>query len=135
MIYEGKIKYLLSQALGVPDAAELMGYTEQAYNWCKDNEGTIWKAIIERKHLYTPDQLTTSQYFEDTPTIFPGNDAPGNIGTWIGWQIINQYIKETGSYPGGVDAKQRRPRNPNRLKVQTPINRKTALFSRTRRIT
>ena len=66
MIYEGKIKYLLSQALGVPDAAELMGYTEQAYNWCKDNEGTIWKAIIERKHLYTPDQLTTSQYFEDT---------------------------------------------------------------------
>ena len=76
-----------------------MGYTEQAYNWCKDNEGTIWKAIIERKHLYTPDQLTTSQYFEDTPTIFPGNDAPGNIGTRIGWQIINQYIKETGSTP------------------------------------
>ena len=35
MIYEGKIKYLLSQALGVPDAAELMGYTEQAYNWCR----------------------------------------------------------------------------------------------------
>ena len=99
MIYEGKIKYLLSQALGVPDAAELMGYTEQAHNWCKDNEGTIWKAIIERKHLYTPDQLTTSQYFEDTPTIFPGNDAPGNIGTWIGWQIINQYMKETGSTP------------------------------------
>ena len=99
MIYEGKIKYLLSQALGVPDAAELMGYTEQAYNWCKDNEGTIWKAIIERKHLYTPDQLTTSQYFEDTPAIFPENDAPGNIGTWIGWQIINQYMKETGSTP------------------------------------
>ena len=99
MIYEGKIKYLLSQALGVPDAAELMGYTEQAYNWCKDNEGTIWKAIIERKHLYTPDQLITSQYFEDTPAIFPENDAPENIGTWIGWQIINQYMKETGSTP------------------------------------
>ena len=43
--------------------------------------------------------------------------------------------KGDGIYPGGVDAKQRRPRNPNRLKVQTPINRKTALFSRTRRIT
>lgn len=98
MIYEGKIKYLLSQALDVPNA-ELMGYTEQAYNWCKDHEGTIWKAIIERKHLYTPDQLTTSQYFEDTPSIFPENDAPGNIGTWIGWQIIKQYMKETGSTP------------------------------------
>lgn len=99
MIYEGKIKYLLTQALDTPDAAGLMGYTEQAYRWCKENEGKIWKAIIERKHLYTPDQLTTSRYFEDAPTIFPENDAPGNIGTWIGWQIVNQYMKETGTAP------------------------------------
>ena len=80
MIYEGKIKYLLSQALGVPDAAELMGYTEQAYNWCKDNEGTIWKAIIERKHLYTPDQLTTSQYLRIPRPFSPRTTLPGISG-------------------------------------------------------
>lgn len=99
MIYEGKIKYLVSQALDHPDAAEMMGYTSQAYEWCEDNEGAIWKAIIERKHLYTPDQLTTAQYFEDTPSVFPESDAPGNIGTWVGWQIVNHYMKETGSTP------------------------------------
>ncbi len=64
-----------------------------------DQVGKFPDSNIERKHLYTPDQLTTSQYFEDTPAIFPENDAPGNIGTWIGWQIINQYMKETGSTP------------------------------------
>ena len=51
------------------------------------------------------------------------------------WGIHQPVHEGDGIYPGGVDAKQRRPRNPNRLKVQTPINRKTALFSRTRRIT
>lgn len=99
MLYEGKIKFLVSQAMGQPDPAGLLGYTRQSYDWCDKNEGEIWKAIIERKHLYTPDIQTTNTYFEDLPTIFPGNEAPGNIGTWIGWQIINQYIKETNVTP------------------------------------
>lgn len=99
MLYEGKIKYLVSQALGQPNAADLIGYSQQAFNWCVKNEGEIWKAIIERKHLYTPDLQTTNQYFEDLPTIFPGNEVPGNIGTWIGWQIINQYMSETKVTP------------------------------------
>lgn len=99
MLYEGKIKYLVSQALGRSDAAEIIGYSRQAYNWCKKNEGEIWKAIIERKHLYTPDLQMTNQYFEDLPSIFPGNEAPGNIGTWMGWQLINQYMSETKVSP------------------------------------
>lgn len=99
MVYEGKIKYLVANALGITDAAGLMGYTDAAYAWCEQNEGAVWKAIIERKHLYTPDLLTTSQYFEDMPTIFPETEAPGNIGTWIGWRIVNLYMKETGATP------------------------------------
>ena len=91
-------KLKMQRGLVVPDY--LAGWLMSEYPFAgKENVGTIWKAIIERKHLYTPDQLTTSQYFEDTPAIFPENDAPGNIGTWIGWQIINQYMKETGSTP------------------------------------
>lgn len=99
MIYEGKIIYLVSQALPEIKPYVLMGYSEDAYNWCKNNEATIWKAIIERKHLYTPDLLTTSRYFEDTPSIFLSDDAPGNLGKWIGWKIIDHYMKETKSTP------------------------------------
>ena len=129
MIYEGKIKYLLSQALGVPDAAELMGYTEQAYNWCKDNEGTIWKAS-----LY-PGSTDNFPVFRGYPGHFPRERRSREYRD-LDRLADHQPVHEgDGIYPGGVDAKQRRPRNPNRLKVQTPINRKTALFSRTRRIT
>lgn len=99
MIYEGKIKYLVSEALSDLSPAALMGYTDEEYDWCKENEKRIWKAIVERKHLYTPDQITTAKYFEDTPCSFLANEAPGNLGSWIGWQIIERYIKETGSTP------------------------------------
>lgn len=99
MLYEGKIKYLISCALPESNPAELMGYTEAAYNWCKENEEFIWKAIIERKHLYTPDQMTTSKYFENAPSLFLDNEAPGNLGSWIGWQIIDKYMKENAITP------------------------------------
>ena len=99
MIYEGKIKYLIHQAFPELTPEMLMGYTEGSYNWCKENESNLWKAIIERKHLYTPDQMTTSKYFEDIPCTFLESDAPGNIGTWVVWQIIDKYMKETNSTP------------------------------------
>lgn len=99
MIYEGKVKYLVSEALPDLSPALLMGYTDAAYEWCKENERQVWKAIVERKHLYTPDQITTAKYFEDTPCSFLANEAPGNLGSWIGWQIVARYVKETGSSP------------------------------------
>lgn len=95
MIYEGKIKYLTLLAQPDMTAGQLLGYTDNTSEWCKNNEASLWKAIIERKHLYTPDQLTTMKYFEDIPAQFLTVDAPGNIGSWIGLQIVTQYMKET----------------------------------------
>lgn len=99
MIYEGKIKYLVLSALPEMSPADLFGYTDESWEWCKNNEGNLWKAIVERKHLYTPDQMTTMKYFEDMPSQFLASDAPGNIGSWVGLQIIMQYVKETGATP------------------------------------
>lgn len=99
MIYEGKIKYLVLSALPEMSPADLFGYTDESWEWCKNNERNLWKAIVERKHLYTPDQMTTMKYFEDMPAQFLASDAPGNIGSWVGLQIIMQYIKETGATP------------------------------------
>ena len=99
MIYEGKIKYLIHQAFPELKPEVLMGYTETSYNWCKENESNLWKAIIERKHLYTPDLMTTNKYFDNVPSIFLASDAPRNLGSWLGWQIIDKYMRETNSTP------------------------------------
>lgn len=97
MVYEGKIKYIVSLALPELSQSLLMGYTDTAGKWCNDHAATLWSTIIQRKHLYTPDRLTTAKYFSDAPCTFLSDETPGNIGTWIGWQIIKGYMQETQS--------------------------------------
>ncbi len=99
MLYAGKIKYLVSQACPEISPAQLMGYTEEEYQFVKKNEELIWRTAIERKHLYTPDLITTNQYLEEQPSPFFSDEAPGNIGSFIGWQIIEKYMEETKSAP------------------------------------
>jgi hypothetical protein len=99
MVYEGKIKYLVSRALPGVSPRELMGYTEKDYAWCRENEPEVWKTIVERKHLYTPDLITTDKYIGEAPATFLAGEAPGSIGVWIGWQIVRRYMEETGATP------------------------------------
>jgi gliding motility-associated lipoprotein GldB len=97
MIYEGKIKYILHQALPGLAPETGMKYTAEAYRWCRQNERWLWHLLIERKHLYTPDIVATSRYFSDRPSTFIADRAPGNIGTWIGWQIVTGYMNRTNA--------------------------------------
>ncbi|MDR1332009.1 MAG: gliding motility protein GldB [Tannerella sp.] len=95
MIYEGKIKYTVSRVLPQVAPETLAGYAPEAYRWCRQNERELWRLIIERKHLYTPDHMTTVKYFSDMPSTFVADDAPGNLGVWIGWQIVSKYMEKT----------------------------------------
>lgn len=97
IVYEGKIKYAVLAALPDLSVATLLGYTDEDMKWCEDNEAEIWKAIIERKHLLTPDRMMVARYFDDVPATFLSDNAPGNIGTWIGLQIVRRYMSESGA--------------------------------------
>ena len=92
MIYEGKILYIINHALPKVLPELLLGYTSSEYRWCKQHEKTIWRTIIERNHLYTPDAATTASYFTDRLSDFISDDAPGDLGSWIGWQIVTKYM-------------------------------------------
>ena len=94
MVYAGKLCYVLTRCLPDRSPAQLLGYDEEAARWCHDNEKMLWKTIISRKHLYTPDITTTQKYFEHRPCTFLSDHTPANIGTWIGLQIIQKYIQE-----------------------------------------
>ncbi|MDR1335935.1 MAG: gliding motility protein GldB [Tannerella sp.] len=93
MVYEGKIKYILHQAC--PQLDPEVGYTPAEYRWCRENEKAVWRLMIERKHLFTPDAATVARYFSDAPSTFLADGAPGNLGVWIGWQIVTKYMDRT----------------------------------------
>ena len=95
MIYEGKILYIIHHAIPKSLPEVLLGYDSKEYQWCKKNEKIVWKTIIERNHLYTPDATSTAGYFADRRSDFISNDAPGNFGSWLGWQIVSRYMDRT----------------------------------------
>ena len=97
MIYEGKIYHIIHLALPAVLPETLMGYGSSDYLWCKQNEKIVWNFMIEQKHLFTLDAATTARYFSEIPSTFISDEAPGNLGRWIGWQIVNNYMKRTKS--------------------------------------
>lgn len=94
MLYEGKLRYVLSLFLPERKEWESLAYSKEEFAWCLNNESSIWKAIVEHKHLYTPDQRVTMQYLNDAPytTTLP-NESPGRVGVWVGYRIVSAYMK------------------------------------------
>ncbi len=97
MIYEGKMIYILTQIGKDYTFQNIISLTDDEYNWCRKYESTLWTTIIERKHLYTPDIATTSNYFQPAPATFISAEAPGNTGHFIGYRIVEKYMKQTKS--------------------------------------
>ena len=97
MIDKGKKMYFLSYVL--PDAPDSMivGYTAMQTRWCENNEYDIWKYLNEKDLLYKNNYMDQKRYLDEGPTT-PGMppESPGNIGAWIGLQIVRKFVKETG---------------------------------------
>ncbi len=94
MLYEGKLRYILSVLLQERPVNESLAYSEEQWNWCEKSEAKIWKTILQQKHLYTPDYFITSQYINDAPNTAPLNpSSPGRAGIWVGYRIISSFMK------------------------------------------
>lgn len=95
MLYEGKLRYILSQLLPNRQVWEYVGYNETQYSWCTSNQKQIWKIILENQHLFTGNYLTTAQYLKESPhTSFLPVESPGRVGVWLGYKIITSYMKQ-----------------------------------------
>ncbi len=97
MIYFGKVLYF--KDLMVPFKAEnaRLGYTESELQWAQDNESQIWQYFVERELLYSTDSKLPSRFI--TPAPFSkfylegiDSESPGQIGQYIGWQIVRAYM-------------------------------------------
>ncbi len=102
MIYEGKIRYVVSLLLPEAEEGRLLGYSPESAEWCARNEALVWTAIIERRHLYTPDAAATNLYFSPSPSLFISDNSPGNLGVWMGLQIVKGFAKETATTPAMI---------------------------------
>jgi hypothetical protein len=94
ILYEGKLRYLLSCLLPDRKVWEYVAYNKEQYQWCSAHEAKIWMSVLENKHLFTPDYKTTGQYIKPAPyTAFLPVESPGRVGVWLGFRIVCSYMK------------------------------------------
>lgn len=95
MIQKGKEMYFINKVLPFIPEETKMGYTTAQLDWCKKNEAQVYNFFIQGKLLYDNTWQKVLRYVTDAPTStgMPA-ESPGNIGSWIGFQIVKDYMKE-----------------------------------------
>jgi hypothetical protein len=105
MIEKGKQWYLLDKFLPITADSIKTGYTQQQLDWCKENEGLIWSYIVKNEDLNSLNPEVIQTYIGEGPFTqgLSQELSPGNIGQWIGWQIVKKFVsKNSGLTPEEV---------------------------------
>ena len=95
MIVKGRYWWLAGKLQ--PDAPDSIrtGYTQAQLKWCLANESAVWGYFLKNTDLYTTDPDVIKNYIGENPkTMGMPDDSPGNIGAWVGWQIVKKYAAE-----------------------------------------
>ncbi|OJW80956.1 MAG: hypothetical protein BGO69_19940 [Bacteroidetes bacterium 46-16] len=95
MIQRGKQQYFLSKILPFMNDAERMAYSKADLEGCEKNKVQIYNFFVKNDLLYNKDLQTVYRFVNDGPnTEQIAKECPGNIGTWLGYQIVKSYMKE-----------------------------------------
>lgn len=93
IIQRGKEQYFLRKVLPHTADSTLLGYSQFHVDWCQENEPEIYSFFIQKNLFYEKDWQKILRYVNDGPTSSGMPEAsPGNIGTWVGLQIVNAYM-------------------------------------------
>nr|WP_317292964.1 gliding motility lipoprotein GldB [Aestuariibaculum lutulentum] len=98
MIYFGKQMYFKDIMVPFKSEASRIGYTEDELKWAQTNESYIWRYFVEREMLFSTDSKLSGRFIADAPFskfYLEGIDSesPGQLGQYIGWQIVRAYMK------------------------------------------
>ena len=96
MIYHGKELYLKDLLIPNYTDAEKIGYKSDQITWCQENEGYMWRYLIEGQLLFDSNSKLPNRFINPAPFskfyLEIDNESPGRVGQWIGWQIVRSYM-------------------------------------------
>lgn len=93
LLYEGALAHA-KQSLAGGDAASALGYDESTWKSLLDNEAAMWHSIVADRLLYDTSQGTVDRLVAPSARVTVlGTEAPGRVGRFIGYRIVESYIK------------------------------------------
>ncbi|UZO82501.1 gliding motility lipoprotein GldB [Aquimarina sp. ERC-38] len=98
MIYYGKELYGKSKLLPQSSEAQLIGYTDEEWQWVLENEEQVWRYFIDRELLYKTDKNLSTRFLYPAPFSkfnlqLIDNESPDRVGRFIGWQIVKSFMR------------------------------------------
>lgn len=94
MVAYGKSYYFAKHMLPCKPDSIFMNYTADEIAGSRKNQDLIWFRLVEDKVLYSTANQVKQRYLGERPkTIEVGPECPGRIAQWVGWQIVNSYMK------------------------------------------
>lgn len=92
MIYYGKSYHFTKAILPCTSDQFIIGYTPEAIAESFDNEELIWAHFVENELLYETNPFEIRKYIGEAPfTDAISTKAPGRLGRWLGWNIVDDY--------------------------------------------
>jgi hypothetical protein len=94
IIHEGKLKYFERCMLPETSDELIFGFTTNQLKFCNNNESQMWMYLVEHDLLFNSDQFTIRKLTGEAPfTNFFTNESPGRAAVWLGFRIIESYMK------------------------------------------
>ncbi|HSN07843.1 MAG TPA: hypothetical protein VLS85_02340 [Hanamia sp.] len=94
MVDRGRRMYLLTKFLPYTPEYLCMGYTSEQMKDALKNEAVIWDFFLNNNLLNKTDDNIIQNYIGESPkTPELGEGAPGNIGTFSGFQIVKKFME------------------------------------------
>jgi gliding motility-associated lipoprotein GldB len=98
MIYFGKQLYFKDAVIPFKSDAEKIGYTQKQLDWAAANETEVWRFFVEKELLFSTDSKLPNRFINPAPfSKFYleeiDSESPGQIGRYMGWQIVRAYMK------------------------------------------
>lgn len=92
MIYYGKAYHFVKAIMPCTSDQYIIGYTPEEIGESFDNEEYIWSHFVENELLYETNPFEIRKYIGEAPfTDAISTKAPGRLGRWLGWNIVDDY--------------------------------------------
>lgn len=92
MIYFGKAYHFAKAIMPCTSDQYIIGYTPEEISECWANEEFIWSHFVENELLYETNPFEIRKYIGEAPfTDAISTKAPGRLGRWLGWNIVDDY--------------------------------------------
>lgn len=95
MIQKGKQQYFVEKMLPFVSLEDRIGYTKAQLEWCNKNEAMIYNFFLDNNLMFEKNWAKMRRFVVYGPnTSGMPAESPGNIGTWLGLQMVKAYARE-----------------------------------------